>query len=240
MKKNIFIILMILFSRVYSYVNIHPVNFDKKISGSGEVVEYYLYNGTTSGIKYLFSTESSKNEKDMTSWVQYYPKTLSLKPGQEGVLKVFIKAPRDTEVGEYTTILGVKEMPVINEKEIKSKTSTLKVLTNLKMEIVGYVGELKIDLTIKDLFLKRENNRVDFSGKIKNIGSRRGTLSFYLSDSKNRNSFLLGNKRILINEELDLKEFNQEIKDEIVFKNIKRYNTLLIKENDTTIMKVKI
>lgn len=240
MKKNIFIILMILFSKVYSYVNIHPVNFDKNIGGSGEIEEYYLYNGTNSSIKYLFSVERSKNEKDMTSWVEYYPKTLNLKPGQEGVLKVFIKAPRGTEVGEYTTVLGVKEMPVISEKEIKSKSSTLKVLTNLKMEIVGYVRELKSSLTLKDLVVKKENKKLEFSGKIKNMGNRRGTFSFYLSDSRNKNSFLLGNKRILINEEIDLKEFNQEIKDDTVFKNIKNYNTLLIKENESIIMKIKI
>ena len=137
MKKNIFIILMLLFSKIYSYVNIHPVNFDKNIGGSGEIEEYYLYNGTNTSIKYIFSVEKSKKGKDMTSWVEYYPKTLNLKPGQEGVLKVFIKAPKGSESGEYTTVLGIKEMPVATEKEMKNKSSTLKILTNLKMEIVG-------------------------------------------------------------------------------------------------------
>ncbi|MCQ8212745.1 hypothetical protein NON08_09465 [Cetobacterium somerae] len=240
MKKNIFIILMLLFSKVYSYVNIHPVNFDKNIGGSGEIEEYYLYNGTNTSIKYIFSVEKSKKGKDMTSWVEYYPKTLNLKPGQEGVLKVFIKAPKGSESGEYTTVLGIKEMPVVTEKEIKNKSSTLKILTNLKMEIVGYVGDLKTNLTLKNLVIKKENKKLEFFGKIKNTGNRRGTFSFYLSDSKNKNSFLLGNKRFLINEELDLKEFNQEIKDDIIFKNIKNYNTLLIKENEVTIMKIKI
>ena len=131
-------------------------------------------------------------------------------------------------------------MPVISEKEIKSKSSTLKVLTNLKMEIVGYVGELKSNLTLKDLVVKKENKKLEFSGKIKNMGNRRGTFSFYLSDSRNKNSFLLGNKRVLINEEIDLTEFNQEIKDDVIFKNIKNYNTLLIKENESIIMKIKI
>ncbi|MDX8335204.1 COG1470 family protein [Candidatus Cetobacterium colombiensis] len=240
MKKNIFIILMILFSKVYPYVNIHPVTFDKNIGGAGEVQEYYLYNGTNTGIKYLFSVEKSKDKKDMTSWVEYYPKVLNLKPGQEGILKVFIKAPVGTENGEYTTVLGVKEMPVVKEKDLKSKGSSLKVLTNLKIEIVGYVGELKTNLNAKNLQVTKENNKLSFSGKIKNTGNRRGTFSFYLSDSRNQNSFLLGNKRILKDEDLDLKEFNQEIKDEVVFKNIKRYNTLLIKENDDVVMKVKI
>lgn len=240
MKKSIFIILMILFSKVYPYVNIHPVTFDKNIGGAGEVQEYYLYNGTNTGIKYLFSMEKSKDKKDMTNWVEYYPKVLNLKPGQEGVLKVFIKAPAGTENGEYTTVLGVKEMPVVTEKDMKSKSSTLKVLTNLKIEIVGYVGKLKTNLNLSNLVVKKEDNRLSFSGKIKNIGDRRGTFSFYLTDSRNKNSFLLGNKRILKGEELDLKEFNQEIKDKAVFKNVKRYNTLLIKENDVEVMKVKI
>ena len=131
-------------------------------------------------------------------------------------------------------------MPVISEKEIKSKSSTLKVLTNLKMEIVGYVGELKSNLTLKDLVVKKEDKKLEFSGKIKNMGDRRGTFSFHLSDSRSKNSFLLGNKRVLINEEIDLKEFNQEIKDDVVFKKIKNYNTLLIKENESIIMKIKI
>ena len=72
------------------------------------------------------------------------------------------------------------------------------------------------------------------------MGNRRGTFSFYLSDSRNKNSFLLGNKRVLINEEIDLIEFNQEIKDDVIFKKIKNYNTLLIKENESIIMKIKI
>ena len=240
MKKNIFIILMILFSKVYSYVNIHPVTFDKNIGGSGEIEEYYLYNGTSSSIRYLFSVEQGKNGRDMSSWIEYYPKTLNLKPGQEGVLKVFIKSPKGTKSGEYTAVLGVKEMPVPNEKDIKNKNSTLKVLTNLKMEIVGYVGDLKSALNLNNAALKIVEKKLVFSGKVKNTGNRRGTFSFYLSDSKNRNNFFLGDKRVLIDEELDLEEFNQEIKDESILKSVKKYNTLLIKEGNDIVVKIKI
>lgn len=241
MKKLLLGLYLVVSSFVYSYVNIYPLTFDKRIDGIGEVEEYQLYNGTNSTIRYVFTIAKTKDEKDMSKWIEFYPKTLSLKPGKEGIVKIFIKAPKGTEAGEYTAIFGVKEMPAPSEKDMReNKGSSIKILTNLKITIAGYIGEIEPKIVEERVFLTKDEGKLDFQGEVRNIGQRRGTFSFYLSDSKEKKLFYMGQKRLLKDEKIELKEFNQEIKEREILKNIKSFNTILIKENDKVVKKIKI
>ena len=140
MIKSIIFIFLLTFSTVFSYINIHPVEFNKKIDDQGGLVEYTLYNRMNRTVRYNISLSDSK-DKSMKDWGEVYPTTLTLKPGEEKTVKLFIKAPKNTPSGEYSAILNIKEMEFPNIDKIKSKNTNLIVLTNLTIEILGYVGK---------------------------------------------------------------------------------------------------
>lgn len=240
MKRLLGSLFLAITSLSYSYMNIYPTIFDKDIAGAGEIEEYRLYNGTMEPLKYIFSLEKASEGRDMSRWGEYYPKTLSLKPGQEGTVKVYVKAPKSAEEGEYTAIFGIKELPVPDEEEMKRKSSSIRIYTNLKMEIAGFVGKNDLELDSKDIVLEKGEKGIKFSGTVRNTGMRRGTMGFYLSDSKERDMFYLGERRMLAGEILNLQELNQEIKEREAQRKIKRLNTLVIKEKGKTIKRIKI
>lgn len=82
MKKIILIIYLIIINFSYGYMNIYPLNFDKRIDGIGEVQEYTLTNITNEVKRYRVNIEKVE-ENDMSEWIEFYPKSLTLNPGEE-------------------------------------------------------------------------------------------------------------------------------------------------------------
>lgn len=226
------LIFIILFKFSYSYININPVVFDKDISGQGESVEYTLFNGTEKNLRYGIYIEPPSKGEDMSIWTEFFPKTLNIKPGAEARFKVFIQAPSKTEKGEYFALLGLREQGVLSEEEIAKRDSSVQLLTNLRVQLSGYVGDISSKLQIENLKVEKKENSLLFTGTMENIGERRGVYQIYLGDSKGKNSFYLGEKRVLKNEKIELSIFSQEIKNSSVIKNIQSYNTLFFEEKN--------
>ena len=166
--KNIFILFFLLVVNIFGYVNINPVTFDKKIDGKGEVQEYTLYNPTQNTLKYQLYLTDEEIEKSMKNWIEMYPTTVTLKPGRSGKFKIFIKTPKGTPKGEYLVTVGVKEiaLPKLNSKE----SSTVQILTHLKMDLAGYVGDLNPKIFLKDFSVTLKENNLNFYGLIANVG----------------------------------------------------------------------
>lgn len=223
----------------YAYINIYPLTFDKRIDRLGEVQEFNLYNGTLKPLKYEIYIDKSTKYKDMSNWIEYYPKVITIKPGKEEILKIYIQSPKGTEKGEYSAILGIKELYFPDEEAMRKKESSLKIMTDLKIELFGFVGDIVSDLKIQNLSISVNEKSLNLNGYLENIGKRRATFKFFLSDSKNKNTFFIGEKRLLPNEKFSLEEFSQKITDEDVLKKIKRYKKFVIKENDTIIKSIK-
>lgn len=129
--KKIFLMYLFIYMQTFSYINIYPLNFDKRIDGIGEVQEYVLTNITSENRKYRVDIEKV-GEKDMSEWIEVYPKTLTLSPGEEGVIKVYINSSSLAQEGEYSSILNIRELAVPN---LKKKEEQIEVYTNLKMRI---------------------------------------------------------------------------------------------------------
>ena len=237
MKKNLLKIilgLLLIFQSSYSYINIYPVKFDKRIDGEGGNQSYYLYNSTNKNMRYRIYTEKNLTDKnkDMSEWIEVYPKSVTLKPGEEREIKVLIKAPSKTKDGEYLGILGIKEVEIPEDKTLRETgKGVLQVFTDLKIEIAGFVGDINPILEIKNFNIKlSEDGKVKLAGKLKNTGEKRGTFQFYLFNSKGKEKCLLGEKRILKGKELDLSKVNFSISDDEMKKDIKKYNSIGIIE----------
>lgn len=240
--KTILLFFIFLNLNVFAYININPVTFDKKIDGRGEFQEYTLYNPTQNSLKYQLYLEDEKIEKSMKTWTEIYPTTITLKPGQSGKFKVFIKAPPNTQNDEYFVTVGIKEMslPKLDSK----KVSTIQILTHLKMDLVGYVGDLNLNLKIQNFAISLEKKYLKFSGILSNKGARRGNLDFYLVKKNEDSEFYIGNLRVLKNEKINLSKLNQNLTDydEDLINNFEEYKLLIIRDssNYEEIERVKI
>ena len=229
--KNIFILFILLTFNIFGYININPVTFDKKIDDKGEVQEYTLYNPTRNTLKYQLYLTDEGIEKSMKNWIEIFPTTVTLKSGRSGKFKVFVKAPKGAPRGEYLVTVGVKEiaLPKVNSNE----TSTVQILTHLKMDLAGYVGNLNPKIFLKDFSTTLDEDNLNFHGLIANVGERRGTLDFYLSESKGKNSVYVGDLRLLKGEKVTASKLNQKLTkhDKDLIKNFSKYNTLIIKDS---------
>lgn len=231
MIKHIFLFFLLVASTTFSYINIYPTNFNKKVDGQGGLIEYNLYNRTDKNVRYNISLLDPKTDS-MAGWGEIYPKTLTLKPGEEKVIKLLIKAPKGAKEGEYSAILNIKEMEVPNLEKVKSKNTSVTILTNFSMEILGYVGNINPKLEINNFNLKKSKQSLEFSGVIENIGKRSGRYNMFLTDSKGNNKYFLGDFTILKNESIQLSDFNQNINDEKTLKLLPKLNWIFIVDKD--------
>lgn len=190
----------------FSYMNVDPVIFDKRIDNGGATQEYHITNVTNTPVGYRIYTEKIPEIKnDMTPWIEYYPRELKLSPGETGKIKVLIESPDSVKKGEYISTLGIKE---VNIPTSEKKNSTVQIYTNLKIEIAGFVGDLKPELELKNLNLDGNNLKLE----IKNIGNIRTKVEVYLSDLKGDNKVFIDNARLLqgnskmITKKLELKD----------------------------------
>ncbi|MGL4866306.1 MAG: hypothetical protein ACRC4T_24705 [Cetobacterium sp.] len=197
------LIFLILGLKSFAYMQVAPIIFDKRIDKGGAIQEFYITNPTNQEVGYRIYKEKSDTGLDMTQYMEFYPKTLKLKSGESGKIRVYIEAPKDSTEGEYTTIMGIKEINIPSVK--KSGNGNVIIYTDLKLELAGYVGDLKPNLEIKDLKLK--NNELTF--KISNIGEIRTKVEAYLESDNLKEAKYLDTFRLLKNKESN---FNQKLK----------------------------
>lgn len=197
--KNYIIILfqLLIFINSYSYINIYPLTFDKRIDGLGEIEEYVLNNITNEPKKYRINIEKVENN-DMSDWIEIYPRSLVLSPGEEGKIKVYINSSDTAEKKEYSSILNIEEMPVPSLKKNKDQ---LEVYTNLKMKIYGYVGELAPKIEVKGITATLEGN-LKLMGIIENKTERRIDIEILLGNNKTK--YLVAEKRLRKDEIVDI------------------------------------
>ncbi|MGL6067025.1 MAG: hypothetical protein ACRC0R_08080 [Cetobacterium sp.] len=231
--KYWFYMFFCVFSYSYSYLQIYPTTFDKNIDKIGNSEIYELSNSTTNKVRYIFYIDKVEEQRDMSSWTEFYPKSMVLNPGEKKKLTLFIKAPINTPKGEYTAILGVKELPVTTEADIINKNKSINILTNLKIEVAGFVGELPLTLTDKNVVLNKAERKI--SGIIENTGEKRATLMFYLRNSKTKKEYYIGSGRVMSKKEFNLSKL-PEIKPK---EDIKHYNEIIIKNKNEIVKIIK-
>lgn len=201
MKKLVSFLFLCLANFSFAYMSINPVIFDKRIDNGGAKEEFFVSNPTKTEVGYRVYVEPSDNGEDMSKWIEFYPTSLKLKPGETKKINVFIEAPEKAKKGEYTGILGIKEITVPNS--LKNNRAGVNLYTDLKIELAGFVGELKPKLEINDLKLK--NKKLSFN--IKNIGEIRTKVEAYIEE-KGKDPIYLDSFRILQNKE---KSFEKEL-----------------------------
>ncbi|MGL5595617.1 MAG: hypothetical protein ACRDDH_16905 [Cetobacterium sp.] len=188
----------------FAYINVYPLSFDQRIDSMGGVKDFILTNTTNKVMKYQINILKNDDINDMTSWTEIYPRTLTLKPGAKGEIKMYTRAPKGTILGEYSTILNIKELEV--PKERKNKKKSVNIFTNLKIKLYGYVGKLDSSISLKNIkvFKGKNLSNINLNGVLKNESLRRVNLEIVLADSNEKNSILISETKLKKGEEIDL------------------------------------
>lgn len=222
------IIIFILTFQSFAYINIYPTTFDRAIDDDKGAKSFYLSNTTKYPVAYRIFMEKTGEKNDMTDWIEYYPKSVKLDVGETKEIKMQITAPDNLEKGEYISTLVIKEVENPLQKR-DMNGAKLKIYTELRIEIAGYVGGVEPEFKIENL--KILDDKIE--GVIKNIGKIRSNIEMYLSDGKDEK--YLGSTRLLVGGEKKLSEFK-------VDKFEKKYNQIIIRDSEgklLTSMKIK-
>lgn len=178
MKKIVVYLFFLTFSITFSF-HIAPTFFEKRIDKGGGYQEFTMYNNSlkTQRFKVIALPGSGKYQGHMNEWTEFSPKIITIKPKSQSVLKVYIKTPKGTLEGEYSTFLNFKSIPVPEiMKSEKEKVSAMENIgVNVSMEVIGYVGDLKAKLEITDLKVtENKDGQAVVSFKVKNNTLKRG------------------------------------------------------------------
>ena len=207
----------------FAYLNIYPTSFNKPIDGKGATEEFTLSNMSTSPVKYKIYLEETGSNLSMVPWIEVYPKSITLKPGEEKKIKLYAKAPSSVGEGEYRAIIGFKEIYVPMKEKVTSSTS-IKLLTDLKLHITGYVGNLNPIITGKNIQLTTKG----LVGTLANNGNRYGDLEIYLANKSNKNMHFAGTTKLKKGESIELSTLKLSYPTEG-----KKYDRLRILEKST-------
>lgn len=213
-KYTIFIFFYFFYSLSFSYINIYPLSFDQRIDGMGGIRDFTLTNTTNKTVKYMVNVEKSTSN-DMSSWTEVYPKTLTLKPGGKGEIKMYVRSPKNAQLGEYSAVLNIKELEVPVEKKERKKVN---VFTNLKITLYGYIGKLDSSISLKSFKIVKTKKSLKLNGIVKNESLRRVNLEVVLSNLKENQTMLVTEFKLKKGEEIDLSTLDifLEKNDELV------------------------
>ena len=175
---QIILIFLLIFSITFPF-HITPTFFEKRIDGDGGYQEFTMYNNSTKTqrFKIIPLPGTGEYKGHMDKWIEFSPKIITIKPRSESTLKVYIKAPKGTLEGEYSTFLNFKSVPVpeLAKDDGKNVAAAARMALNVNLEIVAYVGDLKPKLEISNLKISENKEKETvISFNVKNNTSKRG------------------------------------------------------------------
>lgn len=177
-KLNIFIsTFLLIFNTVFPF-HITPTFFEKRIDAGGGYQEFILKNNTNRTARYKISFLPGLGKfGHMDKWVEYSPKIITVKPQGQSILKVYVKAPKGTPEGEYSTLLNAKTVavPKVDRQPDEDVSATARMGLDVSMEVVGYVGELNANLAISNLKVSEDKDgKAIVTFNLKNNTPKRG------------------------------------------------------------------
>lgn len=214
LKEKIIILFLLSFIKSFSYINIFPTNFDKRIDNEEGVQSFYISNNTKNQLSYRIYLEKSNSNNDMTNWIEIYPKSINVDTGETKEIKMQVVAPENVKEGEYISNLIIKEIDNTKSREA-NKNTKVRIFTELKVELAGYVGNLEPKFKI-------ENN------KIINVGEIRTNIEVFFSNKKDKK--YIGSLRMLKGDTKNIKELN------IVDSDYKKYTHIEIQDKSGKIL----
>ncbi len=164
MKKLLFIILLLNIS-ILSYslnFSVSPTGFSVGLNKTS-THEITILNNTTEPLRLnaVFHSDPTFGEKyNLDSNLTIFPKTISLKPAAQQVIRFRVKPDSKLENGEYKSLLTFTEIPAEIKTTAKNNetASNLKFITEINISVYGYKGNLTHKGTLSDVKLAYSGN----------------------------------------------------------------------------------
>lgn len=222
-----------------AYINISPTTLDKNI-GIGAYEEFTFYNNTSVPMRYKLSVipMEGKSVKDMSKWVEVYPKVVTVYPNDKQSFKIYVQAPKNTEPGDYGTLLNIRQVSapkLEGDAGEQNVAAGMTVMVNLNMGLYGYVGDIepKLETTKPKVIKEKDSQKLQM--EIKNLTNRLVRMKVEVKTEENY-FYSLGETRILKGQTLVFDHPIPKIKMEQNVKEIVISDT----ETDKIIKKIKV
>ncbi|MGL5356200.1 MAG: hypothetical protein ACRDAQ_06595 [Cetobacterium sp.] len=170
MKKYYIMILTLLLSILSYSFNISPDGFGKRVD-NGSVQEYTFKNDTGKTIRYRFKMLPGKNGRSMHEWIEFEPKVMTIKNAESKKLKVFVKSPPGTRIGDYSFYMNIETVTLpntIGNTKDNSATAGSTIGLSLNIEMLGWVGDLPAKLKLEKYEFYTKNNSLHLKGFVNN------------------------------------------------------------------------
>lgn len=183
-----------------AYINISPTTLDKNI-GTGAYEEFTFYNNTTVPMRYKLSVipMEDKSVKDMSKWVEVYPKVVTVYPSSNETFKLYVQAPKNTADGDYGAFLNIRQVSapkLEGDAGEQNVAAGMMVMVNVNMGLYGYVGDKipTVETTTPVVVRDGENQKLQM--EIKNTTNRLVRLKVEVKSKKNY-FYKVGESRVL-------------------------------------------
>lgn len=167
-ESLLFCIILFIFLAIKGFAfEIDSTAFEQRVDNGG-YREFVLNNRSQKTIRYkveIKEDERNGKQKDMSKWVEVYPKVMTIPPLQKRVLKVFAKSPLGTPKGEYgfRMVITPLSVPVMSEVQGKiNVNSTLDIVPVIYM--YGHVGDPEFEKNIEI-----RDNRFEWDKKMEKV-----------------------------------------------------------------------
>lgn len=240
MRRTLTIMIFIMWSILsFSYINISPTTLDKNIQ-LGAYEEFTFTNNTTIPMRYRITPMAMKNAnvKDMSEWIEVYPKVVTVYPDDSQTFKLYVEAPKNSETGDYGAFLNIKQVSAPKlEGETKDHniTAGMMVMVNVDMGIYGYIGDKNPELETTEPKVVKNKKEQKLQLEVKNKTNRLVKMKVEVKTDKNY-FYQVGNTRAFKGQTI---VFDHPIKDMKLDENPKE---ILITDVETkkVIKKLKI
>lgn len=201
-KNIIYLLFLFLILNISSlaYINISPTTLDKNI-GIGAYEEFTFYNNTSVPMRYKLSVIPMESEsvKDMSKWVEVYPKVVTVYPSSNETFKLYVQAPKNTADGDYGAFLNIRQVSapkLEGDAGEQNVAAGMTVMVNVNMGLYGYVGDKvpSIETTTPIIVKNEENQKLQM--EIKNTTNRLVRLKVEVKSKKNY-FYQIGESRVL-------------------------------------------
>lgn len=236
MKKYIVLIMWTIFYTLSYTFHIMPDSFEKRIDNGNGYQEFHFPNSSDKTIRYKFSAlPGSPGRGDMSEWVEFYPRVLTIRAKETGLLRVYARSPEGTPEGEYgfhleTVPVDIPQLSKEGVMEVRASVG-MKIATSLEM--LGYVGNLEAKLEMLSHRVFQENGETKLEITLKNHTAKRGVEYGIEVKGRNRVNMRMEVGRIRIGETstlvFDLKNMKEKDPYEInIFEDISYKNLVKI------------
>lgn len=216
--------MMLMFIKLitYSYINVYPYRIFLDVQKNQINEEITLYNRTSDELRYKIYLEGVIEDTNIDEVINYYPKTIHLRPGESKNIRVRLVRDKIKEKNEYLAgmVIEQQRVPKRNSKGEFEIVQGVEVYPKIRMPIKIYTGDSK-------MALKQKNRTI-----VQNISGREIWLEMFMKISDDKNLKFIEQIRLFKDEEYEITLEEREFQELLFIEKNGGKEILKLKQKD--------